>query len=140
MKVLLAVDGSKYSKKMLAYLVTHDSVFHKDNKFTIFNAQPALPAHAKAVVGKEAVKEYYAQESEKVIAPITKFLNRHGLEAKTSWEVGNAGKTIAKFATEGKFDLLIMGSHGHGSVIGMVMGSVATQVLAQCKVPVLLVR
>jgi nucleotide-binding universal stress UspA family protein len=36
--------------------------------------------------------------------------------------------------------LLVMGSHGHGTLGNLVMGSVATQVLAHCKVPVLLVR
>lgn len=27
MKILLAVDGSPYTKKMLAYLATHDEMF-----------------------------------------------------------------------------------------------------------------
>ena len=35
---------------------------------------------------------------------------------------------------------IVMGSHGHGTLGNLVMGSVATQVLANCKVPVLLVR
>jgi nucleotide-binding universal stress UspA family protein len=34
----------------------------------------------------------------------------------------------------------VMGSHGHGSIGNLVMGSVATQVLSHSKVPVLLVR
>ena len=50
------------------------------------------------------------------------------------------GSTIARFAEDGKFDLLIMGSHGHGTVVNLVMGSVATKVMAECKVPVLLMR
>jgi nucleotide-binding universal stress UspA family protein len=33
-----------------------------------------------------------------------------------------------------------MGSHGHGTLVNLVMGSVATKVLAQSKIPVLLVR
>ena len=33
-----------------------------------------------------------------------------------------------------------MGCHGHGSLARLVMGSVTTQVLAQCGVPVLLIR
>jgi nucleotide-binding universal stress UspA family protein len=33
-----------------------------------------------------------------------------------------------------------MGSHGHGALGNLVMGSVATQVLANCQVPLLLVR
>ena len=38
------------------------------------------------------------------------------------------------------FDLPVMGSHGHGNLVNLVMGSVATQVLASCKMPVPLVR
>jgi nucleotide-binding universal stress UspA family protein len=33
-----------------------------------------------------------------------------------------------------------MGSHGKGTLTNLIMGSVATKVLAHCKVPVLLVR
>jgi nucleotide-binding universal stress UspA family protein len=35
---------------------------------------------------------------------------------------------------------VVLGSHGHSALGNLVMGSVATQVLAHCKVPVLLVR
>jgi len=36
--------------------------------------------------------------------------------------------------------LVVIGSHGHGSLAGLVMGSTSTKVIAQCGVPVLLVR
>ena len=75
-----------------------------------------------------------------LIASVSKFLTRHGLAAKSTWKVGPAGATIAKFADSGKFDLVVMGSHGHGALGNLVMGSVATQVLANCQVPLLLVR
>ena len=140
MKILLAVDGSPYSKKMLAYLATHDGMFSPANDYTVFTAQAALPSRARSVVGKEVVESYYADESEKVIAPVSKFLLRHGINAKGSWKVGQAGALIAKLAEDGKFDLVVMGSHGHGAWANLVMGSVATQVLAHCKVPVLMVR
>jgi nucleotide-binding universal stress UspA family protein len=140
MKILLAVDGSTFSKRMLAYLITHESLLSSTHSYTVFTAQPALPPRARAALGKKIVEAYCAEESEKILAPVTKFLLRHGIDAKTVWKVGPAGASIAKAATEGKFDLVVMGSHGHGSVMNMVMGSVATQVLAHCKVPVLLVR
>lgn len=140
MKILLAVDGSFYTKKMLAYLATHDGLFSKANDYTVLTVQPLLPPRARAAVGKEIVDNYYAAEAEKVLAPVAKFLLRHGIDAKSSWKTGHAGETIAKMADSGKFDLLIMGSHGHGTLVNLVMGSVATQVLAHCKVPILLVR
>ena len=140
MKILLAVDGSPYTKKMLAYLATHAELFCHNNAYTVLTVQPTLPPRARAAVGKEIVDSYYADESEKVIAPVTKFLLRHGIDAKSEWKVGNTGQTIAKVADAGKFDMLIMGSHGHGALMNLVMGSVATQVLANCSVPILLVR
>ena len=140
MKILLAVDGSAYSKKMLAYLATHEDMFSPANDYTVFTAQVALPPRARAAVGKAVVESYYADESEKVIAPVTKFLLRHGINAKSHMKVGSAGALIAKLAEEGEFDMVMMGSHGHGAWANLVMGSVATQVLAHCKVPVLMVR
>lgn len=140
MKVLLAVDGSAYSKKMLAYLSTHESLLNTANEYHVFTAQPALPPRARAAVGKEIVDSYHTEEAEKVLAPVSKFLLRHGINAKGTWKVGPAGASIAKMAESGKFDLVVMGSHGHSALANLVMGSVATQVLAHCKVPVLLVR
>ena len=140
MEILLAVDGSPYTKKMLAYLVTHDETFSTANEYTMFTAVHPLPPRARSVLGKEMADNYHTEESERVLAPVAKFLLRHGIDAKGVWKVGPAGETIAKFADTGKYDLLLMGSHGHGALANLVMGSVATQVLAHCRVPVLLVR
>ncbi len=140
MKILLAVDGSQYTKKMLAYLVTHADTFGGENSFTLLTIQAAIPPRARAALGKSVVDQYQLDEAERVLAPVAKFLLRHGIDAKSSWKVGHAGELIAKFAESGKFDLLVMGSHGHGALGNLVMGSVATKVLAQCQVPTLLVR
>ncbi len=140
MKILLAVDGSAYTKKMLAYLVTHNETFGAGNSFTLLTVQPAIPPRARSALGKEMIDQYQLDEAERVLSPVTKFLVRHDIDAKTAWKVGHAGEHIAKFADAGKFDLLVMGSHGHGALGNLVMGSVATKVLAHCSVPVLLVR
>ena len=39
MKILLAVDGSEYTKKMLAYLTTHDELFSTSNSYTLVTVQ-----------------------------------------------------------------------------------------------------
>ncbi len=140
MKILLAVDGSSYTKKMLAYLTTHDELFSPQNDYTVFTVQQAFPLRARAAVGKDLVETYYREDAEKTITPVCKFLARHGIEAKSAWKVGLVGETIASFADAGKYDLIVMGSHGYGAIGSLVMGSVATQVLARGKVPVLLVR
>ena len=140
MKILLAVDGSAFTKKMLAYLATHEQLLSTTNSYTLLTVQPQLPIHARRVVGKEATDTYYREESEKVLGPASQFLTRHGISAKSVAKVGHAGETICKLADSGKFDLVVMGSHGHGLFGNLVMGSVANQVLSHSKVPVLLVR
>lgn len=140
MKILLAVDGSAYTKKMLAYLATHDEMFGSSNSVTLITVQAPLPPRARAAVGAEVANGYYADEAAKITAPVVKFLKRHGMDATVVAKVGSPGEVIAKTADSGKFDLLVMGSHGHSALGNLVMGSVATNVLAHCGVPVLLVR
>lgn len=140
MKILLAVDGSPFTKKMLAYLATHEELVAHTHSYTALNVQPQLPPRARAALGKEVLDEYYAEEGEKVIDPVVKFLARHAVQVTPMMQVGHAGEVIAKTATEGAFDLVVMGTQGHGALGKLVMGSVSTQVLAHCQVPVLLVR
>ncbi len=139
MKVLLAVDGSTYTKKMLAYLAAYD-MYSSKNEYTAFTAQLPLPSQARTALGKGLMKKYYEDEGHRVMAPVIKFLERHGITPQYLWKTGKPGELISKIATEGKFDLVVMGSHGHSALVNLVVGSVATEVLAGCKVPVLIVR
>jgi len=140
MKILLAVDGSPYTKKMLAYLVTHPELFGPHNAFTLFTAVEALPPRARAAVGAEVANGYYTDEAAKIAAPVVEFLARHSITPEVTHRVGRAGELIAQTAADGDFDLVMMGSHGHGALATLVVGSVTTQVLAHCKVPLLIVR
>ena len=76
MKILLAVDGSAYTKKMLAYLTTHDEVFSADNEFTLFTVQAPLPPRARAAVGADIANGYYADEAAKVVRKRPAFLGK----------------------------------------------------------------
>ena len=140
MKILLAIDGSPYTKKMLAYLTTHEELMAGTHEYTALTVQTPLPPRARAALGKAVVDQYYAEQGEKVLGPVDKYLKRHGINFTTAVKVGPAGGTIAKVAETGRFDLIMMGTQGHGALGKLVMGSVSTQVLASCQVPVLLVR
>jgi nucleotide-binding universal stress UspA family protein len=138
MKVLLAADGSKFTKRMLAYVAAHDEWL--GHRFTVLTVQPPLPARATAALSKKVVQEHYAEDAEKVFAPIRAALAKRGVEHEFVHKVGEPGEEIAAFARKGGFDLVVMGSHGHGALARMVLGSVASRVLARCEVPLLIVR
>ena len=140
MKILAAVDGSPYTKRMLAYLAAHDEWLGAAAR--VHGAERG--AGRAAARGRGArpgvLKAYYDEEAEKVFKPIRTFFAKQGLKANFVTKVGPAADIIAEVAEKGKFDLLMMGSHGHGTLTNLVMGSVATKVLAAASTPVLLIR
>jgi len=140
MKILVAADGSSFTKRMLAYLAAHDEWLGNAHEYTILHVVPAVPPRAAAALDKEVLKDYYADEGEKVLKTIRSFFAKQGIKAEFVNKVGSAAEVIASTAEKGKFNLLMLGSHGHSSLGNLVMGSVATKVMAHCGVPVLLVR
>lgn len=140
MKILLPVDGSAYTKRMLAWLTTHEEWLAESHSYTVLTVTPPIPPHAASVFSADDLKNYYNDSAEAVFKPIRKFLAKHDLATRYVTKVGHAPEVIAKTADKDKFDLVVMGSHGQGNLMNLVMGSVATQVLARSKVPVLLVR
>ena len=140
MKILVAADGSPFTKRMLAYLAAHDEWLGRAHEYTVVHTVSAVPPRAASVLDKQVLKDYYEAEGEKVFKPIRQFFEKQGIPATYVAKVGPAADTIAAMADKGKFDLLLMGSHGHGTLTNLVMGSVATKVLARCSTPVLLVR
>ena len=140
MKILLAVDGSAYTQKMLAYLNSHQEMLGTGHEHTIITVQPLLPPRARAALGRDVVEQYYDEESTKILQPVQEFLNGRGVQVQSISKVGPIADTIIKEAQDGKFDLIAMGTHGHGALGRLVMGSVSSQVLAGCTIPVLLIR
>lgn len=140
MKILVAVDGSPYTKRMLAYLAAHDEWLGAHHRYTVLTVVGALPPRATRVLDRQIVQSHYADEAEKVLKPIRVFFSKQGLTAEYVSKVGPAGDNVAQMARSGKFDLVMMGSHGHGAIAGMVLGSVTSRVLASCEAPLLIVR
>ena len=140
MKILVAVDGSRTCKNAITYLTTHFSMLGTDSKVTLITVHAPIPPHAAHTLGHAMTQSYYDDEAEKALKPVRAALGKAGITAKEVTVVGDPGDEISTLATKGKFDLVLMGSHGHGVFKNLVMGSVATKVLAGCKVPVLLVR
>lgn len=140
MKILLPVDGSPYTKRMLAWLVTHEEWLKADHEFTVLTVVPVIPPHAAAMFPEDQLTSYYEDTADAIFKPIRKFVAKHDLATNFVSKVGHAPDVIAKVADKGKHDLIIMGSHGHSNLMNLVMGSVTNQVLARSKAPVLLVR
>jgi nucleotide-binding universal stress UspA family protein len=109
-------------------------------EIVVVHVQSPLPGRASAYVQKKVLQDYYLTESQKATKVASLILKRYSVPHTEKHLVGEPGTTIAAFATGGKFDLVVMGSHGHGMLGNLMLGSVASKVLAKCKVPVLIIR
>jgi len=140
MKILVAVDGSPYTKRMLAYLAAHDEWLGAHHQYTLLHAVAPVPPRAAAVLDKAMLKSYYDEGAEKIFKPLRTFFAKQGLQADFVTKVGPPAEVIAGVAAKGGHDLVMLGSHGHGAFGNLVLGSVATKVLANCSTPALLIR
>ena len=139
MKILLAADGSKYTKKALAFIAAN-RLCAEDDEMVVFNVQPAVPPRVKTMLGAAAVNEDHREEARKVLDPIERFLKRHDLQFRTAWAVGTVPAELLAAARREKTQLIVMGTHGHGVIGRALMGSVAQRVVTDSDLPVLLVK
>ena len=140
MRILFAADGSNHTKKALAFLVTHGALLDAGSELHVLNVQTNLPPRVKSVAGRDLVDNYYQSEAEKVLKPIRAFLDHHPVTYRADWVVGNAAAGILKAAKKDKAHMIVMGTHGHGVLGRIIMGSVAQRVVAESDLPVLLVQ
>jgi nucleotide-binding universal stress UspA family protein len=140
MKILLPVDGSEYTTRMLGYVAAHDEMFGPDHDYVVVTVVPPLPLYATRFLESKTVVDYYDEQAGQVLGPVQAFAKQKSWKIRASHVAGSAAQSIAALADRERPDLIVMGSHGHSALGGVVLGSVATGVLARCKVPVLLVR
>ena len=140
MKILFPADGSEFTKKALAFLVTHEAMCGPEDELIVINVQPPIPHRVQRMVGATTVRDYHSDEATKVLKSIERFLTKHKLHFRTSWVAGTPATEILKAATKEKAHMIVMGTHGHGLIGRAVMGSVAQRVLVEANIPVLLVK
>lgn len=140
MRIVLAADGSKFTKKALAFLATHESFAGPDDELFVLHVQPPVVPRVKTMLGAATVRAYQKDEAEKVLMPIRKFLKHHAVPHDISWVVGLPVSEIIGMARRKKAHLIVMGTHGHGLLGRALMGSVAQRVVTESDIPVLLVK
>ena len=141
MKILLAADGSPFTRIAALHLVQHIEWFAKVPEIHIVHVHPPMPyPGAAAKAGKAAVAKYHREESEGALAVAERVLIKAGVAYTSSWEVGDVAERLAKCVKDRDIDLVIMGSHGHGALANLALGSIATKCIATLDVPIMIVR
>ncbi|HUI99544.1 MAG TPA: universal stress protein [Usitatibacter sp.] len=141
MKILIAADNSEFTRRAARHLVTHLSWFAETPEVLVLHVHPPIPyPGAAAAAGRAAVQRYLKEDSEAALRMATKELDKADVRYTASWVTGKAAEEIANSVKKNKVDLVVMGSHGEGALSNLVLGSIATKVIATIKTPVLIVR
>jgi nucleotide-binding universal stress UspA family protein len=140
MRILVPIDGSDYSKAAVDFIASRTTLLGKAPEVELLNVQLPIPVRAARLVGKEVVASYYRDESDKVLKAPVAALKKSGVECTSAYRVGHPAEEIAAAAAKDKADLIVIGSHGHGALAGMVLGSVTNSVLGRTKKPLLVLR
>lgn len=139
MNVLVPVDDSDCALRALEHVLKNP---HDPQASTIhlLNVQLPLRGDISMFVGEAQIKDYHRDEGEKALARARAMLDKAGVRYRYHIKVGEPGELIAQSAEDCGCGQIVMGTHGRGSIVGLLMGSVATKVLHLSKVPVLLVK
>jgi nucleotide-binding universal stress UspA family protein len=140
MKILLAVDGSNYTKRMLAYLAAHPELLGSTREFTALTVVTPVPPHVTGYIDRASLQRYYDDQAEEALKVVRDVVGEHQWKPTYVTKVGHPADVIAATAKEGDFELVMMGSHGQSPLSSLVMGSVTSRVLGHCTTPLLIVR
>lgn len=141
MKILFATDGSEAALAALASLTARRAWFRGDVALTLLYVHLQIPfKRAAAWAGHDVLQKYYDEESDAALAPAIAALKAEGVAFDTQKRVGEPAPTIVVAAGEGGYDLVALGAQGHSALAHLMLGSVATKVVATSTVPVLLLR
>jgi nucleotide-binding universal stress UspA family protein len=143
-KILIAVDGSPAALRGVRFVARLASQL-SERTITLLYVRPS---HAAAVVSvgapgplPEAQLEHELDAVEhEILAEASQTLREAGLEARERLETGIAGTTICRVAEEDGFDLVVLGSRGHGELKSLLLGSTSDAVLHGAHCAVLVVK
>ena len=142
MRILLAIDDSKYSQAAIRRLVAQ--VRTKGTKVCVLHVVEPVTAYISAgmvphfVPYVAEVEEDRKKQAKTLVQRAARQLRKAGFKANEAVEAGDPKARIIDHAAEWQADLIVVGSHGLRGLNRFLMGSVSDAVVrhADCSVEV----
>ena len=148
MKIVLAIDGSKYSKVAVSELgamslpnETEVCIIHVYEHPTIVGPEP-LPMGGVLGIYYEEIMSNTKKSAEEIVSNASKSLmdlNKR-ISITTSIVGGSPKSEILEKAESFGADLIVVGSQGHGAFSRFLLGSVSQSIVTHSNCSVLIAR
>jgi universal stress protein A len=135
-RILVPVDFSETSDKAFDYALSLARVFEAEVIALHILQEPILYQSTTDQSYRDAFEQ-------KMQSNLDALLNRHtceGVKITTAMKQGAPFLEIIQFTEENDCDLIVIGTHGHGPIQHMLLGSTAEKVVRKSRCPVLVVR
>ena len=139
LNLLVPVDGSAGAERAVDYAIMLAG-WDLADQIHLLNVQYPLPGAVTTFVGSKAVSGYHHDEGMKALKPACDRLDEAKVPHQVHIAVGHPAEIIAAFCQELKSDAIVMGTRGLGKTAGLILGSVARDVIAKAPVPVTVVK
>jgi nucleotide-binding universal stress UspA family protein len=135
--ILVAVDGSPDAEAALKHAA---SLARDQNaRLTLLTAIPPLPATALLASGAAPPRSEVIRHYADTLRHATDSLP-DDISVTTLLVEATPARALIQRAESGDYDLIVMGSHGHGRLHTSLLGCVSQKVLSNSPIPVLLTR
>ena len=141
-RLLVAYDGSDNSKRALQYVVDLARDTGMALQVHVVNVQHEPIIYGEYVTSAmiDELNNSLMAKSRSVLDEAAAMLQAGGLTGETHTQLGNVAEQNNNAVKRLGCDTVVMGTRGLGSFTGLVLGSVASRVIHEVSVPVLLVK
>jgi len=136
-RVLVAIDGSEASNRAFAKALELVAAIRAE--LTALAIEGPLPVYAATIAEVDEVKREKDAFFGGLAARAREQASAAGVELQVVVRAGHAAEVISSFATEGGYDLIVLGHKGH-FLRDHLLGSTADRVAEHATCPVMIVR
>jgi nucleotide-binding universal stress UspA family protein len=142
MKILLAIDGSRFSEDAVQEVAERPwpPGQHRSNSLGVSAYTPPATEIVLENATFERLRQPLADDAEQRTARVKRTLEAAGLSAETAVLEGDPRATIVNEAERWRADLIVMGSHGRTGLKLWLIGSVAGAVVSHAPCSIEVVR
>lgn len=135
-KILIPIDGSKNSLRGL-----DTAIYLARQCGAALTGLYVVPYYPKSLVLQPILYEKELVKSAKeFLAKAKRRSAQNGIVFNEKILEGHESEEIVGYARDGKFDLIVIGARGLGSVKELFLGSVSNHVVHKSRIPVLVVK